>query len=132
MPNLKLTILDQTFIIAEVGINHNGDLAIAKKLIDMAKQCGCDAVKFQKRSIDIVYTKNALDEKRESPWGTTQREQKEGLEFSEKEYWRSTPRPTRLNKRASADFRNDFKRLYNASHRASWAGYPSPGRTAPK
>ena len=73
-------------IIAEIGINHNGDLSIAKKLIDMAKKCGCDSVKFQKRTIDIVYTKEALEEKRESPWGTTQREQKEGLEFSEKDF----------------------------------------------
>ncbi len=73
-------------IIAEIGINHNGDLNIAKKLIDMAKRTGCDVVKFQKRTIDIVYTKKILSEKRESPWGTTQREQKEGLEFSQKEY----------------------------------------------
>lgn len=74
------------FIIAEIGINHNGDLEIAKKLIDMAKNCGCDAVKFQKRTIDIVYTKEFLDSPRESPWGTTQRAQKEGLEFGKREY----------------------------------------------
>lgn len=74
------------FIIAEVGINHNGDLDITKKLIDMAKNCGCDAVKFQKRTIDIVYTKELLDAPRESPWGKTQRAQKEGLEFGKKEY----------------------------------------------
>lgn len=75
-----------TLIIGEIGINHNGDINIAKKLIDMAKECGCDAVKFQKRSIDIVYTKEELLKERESPWGTTQRQQKEGLEFSEQEY----------------------------------------------
>ncbi len=75
-----------TFIIGEIGINHNGDIETAKKLIDMAKECGCDAVKFQKRTIDIVYTKEELLKERESPWGTTQREQKEGLEFSEKEF----------------------------------------------
>ena len=74
------------FIIAEVGINHNGDIGIAKKLIEMAKQSGCDAVKFQKRSIDVVYSKSELDQPRESPWGTTQREQKEGLEFGKVEF----------------------------------------------
>ena len=74
------------FIIAEIGINHNGDVEIAKQLIDMACACGCDAVKFQKRTIDIVYTKEFLDSYRESPWGTTQRAQKEGLEFGRQEY----------------------------------------------
>ncbi len=74
------------FIIAEIGINHNGDINIAKKLIEMAKQSGCDAVKFQKRTIDIVYSKAVLDTPRESPWGTTTRQQKEGLEFNKKEY----------------------------------------------
>mgnify|MGYP001294973507 CR=1 FL=1 len=73
-------------IIAEIGINHNGDLSIAKQLIDMASSAGCDAVKFQKRTIDLVYSKDMLDSPRESPWGTTQREQKEGLEFGEDEY----------------------------------------------
>ena len=74
------------YIIAEIGINHNGDLNIAKKLIDVAKDAGCDAVKFQKRDIDRVYTKELLDSPRESPWGTTQREQKQGLEFGREEY----------------------------------------------
>jgi N-acetylneuraminate synthase len=74
------------FFIAEIGINHNGDLDTAKKMIDMAKACGCDAVKFQKRTIDTVYTPEFLSQKRESPWGTTQRDQKEGLELSEDEY----------------------------------------------
>jgi N-acetylneuraminate synthase len=74
------------FIIAEIGLNHNGNLDLAKKLIDMAKDCGCDAVKFQKRTINIVYTEEFLKEHRESPWGDTQRDQKEGLEFGEKEY----------------------------------------------
>lgn len=69
------------FVIAEVGINHNGDLNIAKELVKIAKDAGCDAVKFQKRTIDIVYDKELLDSLRESPWGKTQREQKEGLEF---------------------------------------------------
>lgn len=75
-----------TFIIAEIGINHNGDLQLAKKLIDAAVIAGCDAVKFQKRTVDKVYTQEYLDEPRISPWGTTQREQKEGLEFSKEQY----------------------------------------------
>lgn len=74
------------FICAEIGINHNGDLEIAKKLVDVAVSAGCDAVKFQKRDIDRVYTKEFLDSPRESPWGETQRAQKAGLEFSEKQY----------------------------------------------
>ncbi len=74
------------FIIAEVGINHNGDVEVAKQLIDVAKDAGADAVKFQKRTIDKVYTKEVLDSPRESPWGTTQRAQKEGLEFGLNEY----------------------------------------------
>ena len=74
------------FIIAEIGINHNGDIEIAKQLIDVAKSAGADAVKFQKRTIDLVYTKEMLDSLRESPWGTTQRAQKEGLEFGLDEY----------------------------------------------
>lgn len=75
-----------TYIIAEIGINHNGDIKIAKKLIDAAVVAGCDAVKFQKRTVNEVYSKEVLDGPRESPWGTTQREQKEGLEFGEEEY----------------------------------------------
>lgn len=74
------------FVTAEIGINHNGDLDIAKKLIDWAYLSGCDAVKFQKRTIDKVYTQDYLNSYRESPWGTTQREQKEGLEFGKEEY----------------------------------------------
>jgi N-acetylneuraminate synthase len=75
-----------TFVIAEIGINHNGDINIAKKLIDEASKAGFDAVKFQKRTIEIVYSKEVLDSPRESPWGKTQREQKEGLEFKSHEY----------------------------------------------
>jgi N-acetylneuraminate synthase len=74
------------FLIAEIGINHNGDLGIAKQLIDAAAKAGFDAVKFQKRTIDIVYTQEFLDAPRESPWGSTQRAQKEGLEFSAQGY----------------------------------------------
>lgn len=79
-------IARHVLVIAEVGINHNGDVGMAKQLIDMAKDAGCDAVKFQKRTIDIVYTKEFLDLPRESLWGTTQRQQKEALEFGKKEY----------------------------------------------
>lgn len=75
-----------TYIIAELGINHNGSIETAKQLMNLAKQSGCDAVKFQKRTLDIVYSKATLDTPRESPWGTTTREQKEGLEFGLEEY----------------------------------------------
>ncbi len=74
------------YLIAEIGINHNGDLSLAKKLIQEAHDAGFDAVKFQKRTIDKVYTQEFLDSYRESPWGTTQRAQKEGLEFSREDY----------------------------------------------
>ena len=64
------------FITAELGINHNGSLDIAKLLIDIAKESGCDAVKFQKRTVEKVYSKETLNSPRESTWGTTTREQK--------------------------------------------------------
>lgn len=73
-------------IIAEIGINHNGDLDICKQLIDSAVDAGCDAVKLQKRDIDLVYTQDFLNSPRSSPWGETQRDQKRGLEFGESEY----------------------------------------------
>ena len=79
-------MINNIYLIAEIGINHNGDIEIAKKLIDNAKDSNFDAVKFQKRTLDKVHSKEALDAKRESPWGTTNREQKQGLEFSEDEY----------------------------------------------
>jgi len=74
------------FIIAEIGINHNGDMSICKELIDVAADAGCNAVKFQKRDLDQVYTQDFLNSHRESPWGTTQREQKTGLEFDAEHY----------------------------------------------
>ena len=74
------------FVIAEIGINHNGDLELAKRLIKEAKTAGCNAVKFQKRNVELVYTPADLDKLRESPWGTTNRQQKMGLEFSENQY----------------------------------------------
>lgn len=73
-------------IVAEIGINANGDVEVAKKLMLMAKECGCDYVKFQKRCVTLCYTKEFLDSSRDSPWGKTQREQKFGLEFNKKEY----------------------------------------------
>lgn len=79
-------IQKKIFISAEIGINHNGNLETAKKLIDTAVAAKCDSVKFQKRTIDEVYTSEFLNSPRQSPWGTTQREQKEGLEFNQKQY----------------------------------------------
>tara|TARA_B100000242_G_scaffold283005_1_gene244816 strand:- start:4648 stop:5520 length:873 start_codon:yes stop_codon:yes gene_type:complete len=74
------------YIVAEIGINHNGSIKLAKQLIDMAVDCGCDAVKFQKRNLDIVYGEKLLSQPRVSPWGNTQRDQKEALEFSIEDY----------------------------------------------
>lgn len=74
------------FIIGEIGINHNGDMNITKELIDKCSEAGFDAIKFQKRTIDKVYEKDFLDSPRESPWGNTQRDQKNGLEFNYDEY----------------------------------------------
>ena len=78
--------ISKPYLIGEIGINHNGDIEIAKKLIKNAKDVGFDAVKFQKRTIEIVYDKNTLDTPRESPWGKTTRKQKLGLEFEKSEY----------------------------------------------
>ena len=83
---LKTNSNSAPFLIAEIGINHNGDLDIAKKLIDVSVQAKADAVKFQKRTVDKVYSSEELDRDRESPWGSTNREQKLGLEFGESEY----------------------------------------------
>ena len=108
-------------IIAEIGINHNGDMDICKKLIKAAKEAGCDAVKFQKRDIDLVYTKEMLDSERESPWGTTQREQKQGLEFDKDDYSELDKfcKELKIDWFASAwdlnsqDFLSDFECKYN-------------------
>jgi N-acetylneuraminate synthase len=74
------------FIIGEIGINHNGDISICKQLIDVAVNSGCNAIKLQKRDVDLVYSKEILDSPRESPWGLTQRDQKNGLEFNVDQY----------------------------------------------
>jgi N-acetylneuraminate synthase len=74
------------YIIAEIGINHNGSVDIAKKLIDAAVESGCNAVKFQKRTVDVVYTKEELEKPRENPFGPTNGDLKRGLEFGLREY----------------------------------------------
>ena len=74
------------FIIAEIGINHNGSVSLAKKMIDIAVTTGCDAVKFQKRTVDVVYTKEELAKERKSVFGNTNGDLKRGLEFGEDEY----------------------------------------------
>jgi N-acetylneuraminate synthase len=74
------------YVVAEIGINHNGDIAIAKKLIDVAVSAGCNAVKFQKRTVEIVYPSEELARPRESPFGTTNGDLKYGLEFGQEEY----------------------------------------------
>ena len=74
------------YIVAEIGINHNGDLNLAKKLIDAAQDAGCDAVKFQKRTVEVVYTPEELARPRESPFGITNGDLKRALEFGPKAY----------------------------------------------
>lgn len=74
------------YVIAEIGINHNGDLNVAKELIKKAKEAGCDAVKFQKRTVETVYTKEELEKPRENPFGPTNGDLKRGLEFSKEAY----------------------------------------------
>jgi N-acetylneuraminate synthase len=74
------------YVIAEIGINHNGDLDLAKRLISVAVAAGCDAVKFQKRTVDVVYSAEELAKPRESPFGTTNGELKRALEFGPAEY----------------------------------------------
>lgn len=74
------------FLVAEIGINHNGSLDLAKALVDVAKANGCDAVKFQKRTVDVVYTAEELARPRENPFGPTNGDLKRGLEFGQKEF----------------------------------------------
>ena len=81
-----MQISNKIFSIAEIGINHNGNIDLTKRLIQEAKNAGFDAVKFQKRSIEKVYKKEFLLSKRESPWGDTQGDQKRGLEFSKDQF----------------------------------------------
>lgn len=74
------------FVIAEIGINHNGDIEVAKQMIEAAAKLGCDAVKFQKRTVDVVYSPEDLVRPRENPFGPTSGDLKRGLEFRKKEY----------------------------------------------
>ena len=74
------------YIVAEIGINHNGSMDLAKQLIDAAVDCGCDAVKFQKRTVEVVYSPEELARPRENPFGPTNGDLKRGLEFGVKEY----------------------------------------------
>ena len=78
--------MDNCILVAEAGINANGDINLAKQLIDIAKLGGCKFIKWQKRDIDLVYSKEELDKYRESPFGSTNYEQKLGLEFNKEEY----------------------------------------------
>lgn len=78
--------MSNIYVISEIGINHNGEVELAKKLIKASAESGADAVKFQKRTLDLVYTKEELDKYRVSPWGETNRQQKEGLEFNIETY----------------------------------------------
>ncbi|MBD1164739.1 N-acetylneuraminate synthase family protein [Pelagibacterales bacterium SAG-MED13] len=111
----------KVFIIAEIGINHNGDLKLCKKLIQVAKDAGCDAVKFQKRTLDKVYSQEQLSSYRESPWGKTFYDQKKGLEFGIKEYKRINEFCKKLDISwfasawdiESQKFLNKFKLKYN-------------------
>lgn len=84
--NKEISENKSTYIIGEIGINHNGSIIIAKSLIDIAVKCGCDAVKFQKRDIDLVYTKEELDKPRNSVYGKTNGDLKRGLELSFEDY----------------------------------------------
>ena len=86
MKKIEVHIPKDFYIIAEIGINHNGSLTIAKDLIDVAINCGCNAVKFQKRTVEQVYSKETLEIPRESPWGKTTGDQKKGLELSLDDY----------------------------------------------
>ena len=74
------------FFVSEIGINHNGNITLAKKLIDIAKKAGSDAVKFQKRSINNLYKEEELKKYRESPFGKTYGEYRHGIEFNYNEY----------------------------------------------
>ena len=82
----KYKLGNHVFITAEIGTNHMGSINIAKKIIDVAVDVGCDAVKFQKKNVEKIYTKKFLDSPLESPWGTTQREMRLHREFNNKQF----------------------------------------------
>ena len=85
-PTMNFRRTEPPFLIAEIGINHNGDLNIAKQLIDLAFSCGCNAVKFQKSDVDQVYSREELSMSRENPFGSTNEDLKRHLEFGVEEY----------------------------------------------
>ncbi len=74
------------YVIAEIGINHNGDIDLAKRLISVAVAAGCDAVKFQKRTVEVVYGEKELAQPRPNPFGDTNGDLKRGLEFAKEDY----------------------------------------------
>src|ERR1700744_4319874 len=84
--NKQLGVGQPCYIIAEIGINHNGDIDLAKRLISVAVAAGCDAVKFQKRTVEVVYTEKELATPRPNPFGETNGDLKRGLEFHEEDY----------------------------------------------
>lgn len=84
--NKKIENFSRAYVIAEIGINHNGDLELAKQLIDIAVNAGCDAVKFQKRTVEVVYTREELDQPRPNPFGKTNGDLKKGLELDRDQY----------------------------------------------
>jgi len=84
--NRSVGATEPCLVVAEIGINHNGSLETARKLIAAAQFAGCDAVKFQKRTVDIVYSAEELAKPRENPFGPTNGDLKWGLEFKQKEY----------------------------------------------
>ena len=81
--------MKKVLFIGEIGINHNGDMKLAKQLIDIACEASCDVVKFQKRTVDKVYTQEFLDSPRQSPWGTTTAPSKRGLGIKPGSIWRN-------------------------------------------
>lgn len=84
--NRRIGPNEPCYVVGEIGINHNGDLGLARKLIDCAALAGADAVKFQKRTVDVVYSPEELERPRESPFGSTNGDLKYGLEFSADHY----------------------------------------------
>ena len=107
------------YIVAEIGINHNGDLDTAKRLIDAAVLAGCDAVKFQKRTVDVVVCGRGTGKPRESPFGTTNGDLKRGLEFGTA----STRRSTRTARNARSP---GWPRAGTRRRSTSWSGFRRP------
>jgi N-acetylneuraminate synthase len=119
------------YVIAEIGINHNGDIDLAKRLVSVAVAAGCDAVKFQKRTVDVVYSAEELAKPRENPFGPTNGDLKRGLELDYYDY-QEIDAFCRASKIAwfascwdeqSVDF---MERFYNPIRRHSTLGYLSP------